>query len=108
MAPYVRKYVRPEEAAQSRAQMIRRLIGVAAAIPIAFVFLAYGYSDQAPAGLRNAIIADARHHYELHGATEFVHSTSGLRRLKDEFDKVASHNEHHLGHVRMALADRRA
>ena len=56
MPPYVRKYVRPEDAAQSRAQMIRRLIWVAAAIPIAFAFLAYGYSDQAPAGLRSAII----------------------------------------------------
>jgi hypothetical protein len=57
MAPYVPKYVRPEEAAQSRQQMIRRLIWVAAAIPLLFVFLAYGYSDQAPAGLRSALIA---------------------------------------------------
>src|SRR5574342_350743 len=29
--------------------------------------------------LRNAIIGDARGHYERHGATEFVHSKSGLR-----------------------------
>ena len=53
--------------------------------------------------LRSAIIDDARRHYERHGATEFVHSKSGLRTLKDEFDKVAAHNEHHLGHIRMAL-----
>jgi len=53
--------------------------------------------------LRGAIIDDARRHYERHGATEFVHSKSGLRTLKDEFDKVAAHNEHHLGHIRMAL-----
>ena len=53
--------------------------------------------------LRGAIINDARRHYERHGATEFVHSKSGLRTLKDEFDKVAAHNEHHLGHIRMAL-----
>jgi hypothetical protein len=53
--------------------------------------------------LRHAIIGDARRHYERNGATEFVHSKSGLRTLKDEFDKVAAHNEHHLGHIRMAL-----
>lgn len=57
MAPYVPKYVRPEDAAQSRAQMIRRLIWIAATIPLMFVFFAFGYSDQAPAGLRNAIVA---------------------------------------------------
>jgi hypothetical protein len=57
MPPYVPKYVRPEDAARSRAQMIRRLIWVAVAVPIAFAFFAFGYSDQAPAGLRNAIIA---------------------------------------------------
>jgi hypothetical protein len=57
MPPYVPKYVRPQDAAESRAQMIRRLIWVAAIIPLAFFFFAFGYSDQAPAGLRNAIIA---------------------------------------------------
>ncbi len=57
MPPYVPKYVRPEDAAQSRAQMIRRLIWVAAAIPLLFMFFVFGYSDQAPAVLRNAIIA---------------------------------------------------
>ena len=57
MPPYVPKYVRPGEAAQSRAALIRRLIWVAAAIPLAFFFFAFGYSDQAPAGLRSAIIA---------------------------------------------------
>ena len=40
MPPYVPKYVRPEDAAQSRAQII-----------------AFAYSDQAPAGLRSAVIA---------------------------------------------------
>lgn len=57
MPPYAPKYVRPEDAARSRAQLIRRLIWVAAAIPLLFVFFAFGYSDQAPTGLRNAIIA---------------------------------------------------
>lgn len=53
--------------------------------------------------LRNAIIGDAGRHYERDGATSFVHSTSGVRTLKDEFDKVAAHNEHHLGQIRRAL-----
>ena len=57
MPPYVPKYVRPEDAAQSRAQMVRRLIWVAAAIPLLFFFFAFGYSDQAPAFLRGAIVA---------------------------------------------------
>jgi hypothetical protein len=57
MPPYAPKYIRPEDVAQSRAQMIRRLIWIAAAIPLLFVFFAFAYSDQAPTGLRNAIIA---------------------------------------------------
>jgi hypothetical protein len=57
MPPYVPKYVRPEDLAQSRAQMMQRLIWIAIAIPLIFVFLAFGYSDQAPAFLRNGIIA---------------------------------------------------
>jgi hypothetical protein len=27
----------------------------------------------------------------------------GVRMLKDEMEKVASHNEHHLAHIRRAL-----
>ena len=57
MPPYVPKYVRPEDAAQSRAALIRRLVWVAAAIPLLFVFFAFAYSDQAPTGLRNGVIA---------------------------------------------------
>jgi hypothetical protein len=53
--------------------------------------------------VRNAIITDARRHYVRDGAIEFVHSRTGLRTLKDEFEKVASHNEHHLSHIRSAL-----
>ncbi len=56
MAPYVPKYVRPEDAAASRAQMKRRLIWIAVLIPLAFAFLMYGYSDMAPGPLRNGII----------------------------------------------------
>ena len=53
--------------------------------------------------VRSAIIYYAGLHYESKGRLEFVHSVDGVRTLKDEFDKVASHNEHHLGQIRLAL-----
>jgi len=53
--------------------------------------------------VRNAIIYYAGVHYESKGRLEFVHSVTGVRTLKDEFDKVASHNEHHLAQIRLAL-----
>jgi len=54
--------------------------------------------------LRNTIIYYAGRHYESKGHLEFVHSVTGVRTLKDEMDKVASHNEHHLAQIRAALA----
>jgi DinB family protein len=54
--------------------------------------------------VRNAIIYHAGLHYERRGQLEFVHSVTGVRTLKDEFDKVASHNAHHLNQIRTALA----
>jgi hypothetical protein len=56
--------------------------------------------------VRNAIIYYAGMYYESKGRLEFVHSVDGVRTLKDEFDKVASHNEHHLGQIRLALQGR--
>jgi hypothetical protein len=53
--------------------------------------------------VRNAIIYFAGWHYETLGHLEFVHSVTGVRTLKDEFDKVADHNEHHLEQIRHAL-----
>ena len=53
--------------------------------------------------VRAAVIYYARLHYEEKGHLEFVHSVTGVRTLKDEFDKVASHNEHHLEQIRLAL-----
>ncbi len=53
--------------------------------------------------VRNAIIYYAGVHYEQKGHLEFVHSVTGVRTLKDEFDKVAAHNEHHLEQIRQAL-----
>ena len=45
----------------------------------------------------------AKLHYEKDGHLEFVHNLKGVRTLKDEFEKTASHNEHHLGQIRKAL-----
>ena len=45
----------------------------------------------------------AARHYEKDGHLEWVHSETGVRTLRDEFDKVAAHNEHHLGQIRLAL-----
>ena len=58
--------------------------------------------------VRAAMIFYAELHYEKDGHLEFVHSTTGLRTLKDEFDKTASHNEHHLSQIRVALHSGRA
>jgi hypothetical protein len=43
-------------------------------------------------------------HYDGSDAVSFVHSETGLRTLKDEFDKVASHNRKHLGQIQKALS----
>jgi len=53
--------------------------------------------------VRGAIIYYADLYYQAKGHLEFVHSVTGVRTLKDEFDKVASHNEHHLAQIRLAL-----
>jgi hypothetical protein len=53
--------------------------------------------------VRSAITYYADLHYEKDGHLEFVHSVTGVRTLKDEFDKVANHNEHHLEQIRSAL-----
>ena len=53
--------------------------------------------------VRCAVIHYARVHYVAQGNLEFIHSETGLRTLKDEFDKVAAHNAHHLRQIRAAL-----
>ena len=53
--------------------------------------------------VRNAIIYYAGLHYERSGHLEFVHNVDGVRTLRDEFDKAAGHNEHHLSQIRLAL-----
>ncbi len=56
------------------------------------------------ASVRNGVIHEARAHYAAGGHLEFIHSETGLRTLKDEFDKIAAHNAHHLGQILTALA----
>ena len=53
--------------------------------------------------VRNAIIYYAGTYYERSGHLEWVHSVDGVRTLRDQFDQVAAHNEHHLSQVRVAL-----
>ena len=53
--------------------------------------------------VRRAVIYYAERYYEEKGHLEFVHSVTGVRTLKDEFDKVAAHNAHHLAQIRTAL-----
>lgn len=52
---------------------------------------------------RAGIIHLAGQHYDKSGHLEFVHSETGLRTLRDEFDKVAAHNQHHLDQIETAL-----
>jgi hypothetical protein len=53
--------------------------------------------------VRNAIIYHVGAHYDQRGHLEWVHSVDGVRTLRDEFEKVAAHNENHLRQVRLAL-----
>ena len=61
-------------------------------------------SRQVYGAVRNAIIYYVAEHYERSGHLEWVHSVDGVRTLKDEFEKVAWHNEKHLTQIRKALA----
>ena len=54
--------------------------------------------------VRGSVLYLAEQHYARHGHLEFVHSATGVRTLADEFDKVASHNAHHLDQIGKALA----
>ena len=55
--------------------------------------------------VRAGMIYQARLHYDRSGHLEFVHSETGVRTLKAEFDKVAAHNEHHVAQIEKALQD---
>lgn len=55
--------------------------------------------------VREAVIHLTEAYYEKKGNNPYVHNETGLRILKEEFDKVAWHNEHHLKQIRIALAN---
>jgi hypothetical protein len=55
------------------------------------------------AAVRDGIIYNARRFYESKGHLEFMHSETGIRTLKQEFDKVVIHNDGHLEQIRKAL-----
>lgn len=52
---------------------------------------------------RQSIIFLATNYYIKSGDKEFIHSETGLRTLKDEFDKVAVHNQGHINQIKTAL-----
>jgi hypothetical protein len=52
---------------------------------------------------REGIIYYACLHYENSDKIGFVHSETGIRTLKDEFDKVVSHNQQHVRDIEKAL-----
>lgn len=54
--------------------------------------------------VRETIIYYARIHYNNGENLEYIHSETGIRTLKDEFEKVAWHNEHHLGQIKKAIS----
>ena len=54
--PHVPKYVSPKQAAEDRARRRAAIYWIVIAIPLIFVLLVFGYSDQAPAMLRSATI----------------------------------------------------
>lgn len=55
------------------------------------------------AAIRNQVIYYAERFYLSHGHKEFVHSQTGVRTLKDEFEKIVWHNEGHLQQIERAL-----
>jgi hypothetical protein len=68
-----------------------------------YAHLPLGVSRAIYAAVREGVLYQARRHYLPSGHLEFVHSQTGVRTLRDEFEKVASHNEHHLEQIERAL-----
>jgi hypothetical protein len=50
--PHPPRYVSPEKAAQERAQMRKRIMWAVLMVLLFFFFIVFGYSDQAPAAVR--------------------------------------------------------
>lgn len=52
---------------------------------------------------RQSIIFLAEKYYQKLGDKEFVHSETGIRTLKQEFDKITNHNRGHIEQIELAL-----
>ena len=52
---------------------------------------------------RAGVMHYASIHYEKNGHLEWIHSETGVRTLKDEFDKIARHNADHVKQIATAL-----
>jgi hypothetical protein len=53
--------------------------------------------------VRSGIIHQAHTQLSRSGDRQFVHSESGVRTLREEFEKVAWHNDHHLRQIEQAI-----
>lgn len=60
-------------------------------------------NKQVYSGVRDSVIYLAEKYYESKGHKTFVHSETGVRTLKEEFDKIANHNAHHLQQIEAAI-----
>lgn len=60
-------------------------------------------SKQLYHGARETVIHLANKYYEELADKEYVHSEVGIRKLKEEFDKVAGHNQSHIDQIHKAL-----
>jgi glutathione S-transferase len=57
MVPITPRYVSPKERAENRARFRAWLYWTAVAIPATIALIMFGYSDQAPAWLRDATVS---------------------------------------------------
>ncbi|MBT28031.1 MAG: metal-dependent hydrolase [Thalassobius sp.] len=54
--------------------------------------------------VRENVIFLVEKYYDSKGEKPFVHSETGIKTLKEEMEKIAWHNEHHLKHIIQALS----
>jgi hypothetical protein len=60
-------------------------------------------SKQTFNAVREGVIYLADKFYQELGNKQFIHSETGIRTLRDEFDKVAWHCEHHSKQIELAI-----
>ena len=53
--------------------------------------------------IRKAHIRLVQLHYDHADSFQYIHSETGLRTVKDEMEKVAWHNRHHLEQIQRAI-----